>query len=254
MNNQVKILGVPVSRLNKKQIIERIKAYLQDGQQHQLATVNPEFLLEAQQNEGFFNILNQTNLNIPDGIGLKFASWLHGSNIIRYAGSDLMQDILVMAEIQNMKVVVINWDQGLSSNSEIYQVAKRLFPNLELRVISTERDAIPSLELENYSPDILFCALGSPWQEEFVSQAIKSIQSIKVGIGIGGSFDFLTGKIKRAPQLMRALGLEWLWRLFQKPKANGKKVYKRYRRIYNAFIIFSLKAFLERLGFKQRNF
>lgn len=255
MDYQVNILGIPVSRFNRQQVLDLVADYLRSSQPHQLATVNPEFILEAQCNERFFNLLHQTALNIPDGIGLKFAAWLHGRQIVRYAGSDLMQDIMVMAEIQSLKVAVVNWGQGLSSNDEIYKIAKQLYPELQLHVFTAERREEKIMpELENFAPNILFCSLGSPWQEEFVHSASKALPSLKLGMGIGGSFDFLTGKTKRAPHLMRILGLEWLWRLFQKPQAGNKQLYRRYRRIYNAFVVFSWKAFWDRLGIRRRNF
>lgn len=85
-------------------------------------------------------------------------------------------------------------------------------------------------DLAKFKPDILFCTLGAPYQEKFIYHNLKNLPSVKVVIGVGGAFDFLTGKIKRAPKIMRWMCLEWLWRLKKQPR--------RARRIYQAVIVF----------------
>ncbi|MBU4455056.1 WecB/TagA/CpsF family glycosyltransferase, partial [Patescibacteria group bacterium] len=87
--------------------------------------------------------------------------------------------------------------------------------------------------LQQFQPDVLFCALGAPWQEKFIYHNLPDLPSVKIAMGVGGAFDFLTGKIKRAPKLMRLIGMEWLWRLFMQPW--------RAKRIYNAVIVFPAK-------------
>ena len=78
-------------------------------------------------------------------------------------------------------------------------------------------------------------ALGAPWQEKFIYHNLPKLPSVKLAIGVGGAFDFLTGKIQRAPKLLRILGLEWLWRLLKQPW--------RVKRIYNAVIVFPWEFF-----------
>jgi len=77
------ILGVNVSTLKKKEILDKIKLFLADGKQHHITTPNPEIILEAQKDEELFYILNQADLSIPDGIGLKFAAWAMGGDLER---------------------------------------------------------------------------------------------------------------------------------------------------------------------------
>jgi len=252
---QVKILGIKVSQSNRGEVLDQIREYLSGHGAHQISTVNPEFILVAQKDERLFNILNQVDLAIPDGIGLKFAAWLHGRNVVRYAGSDLMQEILSMAESGSHRVGIINWTKGLSENYEIEKVLSTHYPKLNFRIIALERgdEQLPE-ELLNFSPHILFCALGSPWQEFLLNKVKQELSDLKLGMGIGGAFDFLTGKTRRAPRIVRSFGFEWVWRLFYKPMVKNKPVYGRARRIYNAFIIFSWKAFLDRLGLIKRNF
>ncbi|MDP3043726.1 MAG: WecB/TagA/CpsF family glycosyltransferase [bacterium] len=245
--NTINILGVNISTLNKQQILEKLNQFLTDGKQHQIVTPNPEILLQADHDEEFFYILNKADLAIPDGIGLKFAGWLAGKNIRRITGADLIGDILKIAEQKKLKVAVVNWKGGLSKKEDIEKVLEKKYPDLRFLVEDIEREignCLPrcaargqgKLEIGNladFQPDILFATLGAPWQEKFIYHNLSQLPSVKIGIGVGGAFDFLTGRIKRAPKLMRLIGLEWLWRLFMQPW--------RRKRIYNAVIVFPAK-------------
>lgn len=240
--NKINILGVNISTLNKQQILEKLNRFLTDGLQHRIVTPNPEFLLEARNNEEFFYILNKADLAVPDGIGLKFAGWLMGKNIHRVTGADLVDVILKELRIKNyeLRIGIINWKDGLSKKEDIEKVLQK-FKIKRFFVEDIEREIgnwkLPARRiggeignLINYQPDILFCTLGAPWQEKFIYRNLPKLPSVKLAIGVGGAFDFLTGKIKRAPKIMRAIGLEWLWRLFMQPW--------RWKRIYNAVIVF----------------
>ncbi|MBI4812610.1 WecB/TagA/CpsF family glycosyltransferase [Candidatus Falkowbacteria bacterium] len=266
--NKLNILGINISTLNKKEVLEKIEEFLltpseaegADGKRHQIVTPNPEFLLAAQHDEEFFYILNNADLAVPDGIGLKFASWCLGENLKRISGADLVKDILHLAEEGGLKVAIANWDGGLSTAEDIKKTLKEKYPKLQVVVEDIERNAnqfvIPAAEpgsrtvgamtndeysgfrvkpgmTGEYAPDILFSTLGAPWQDKFIFHALKQMPSVKLGMGVGGSFDFLTGKIKRAPLFLRFLGLEWLWRLAKQPW--------RRRRIYNAVVVFPAK-------------
>ncbi|MBU4375708.1 WecB/TagA/CpsF family glycosyltransferase [Patescibacteria group bacterium] len=237
--NKINILGVNISTLNKKEAIKKIEQFLFSGKdgQYQIVTPNPEFLLQAQKDEEFFHILNTADLAAPDGIGLKFAGWLMGKNITRIAGADLVKDILNIAQEKNLKVMVINWNEGLSDADDIKNTVKNKYPNLFLQVRDIEREnAMADLErIKAFAPDILMSSLGAPWQEKFIYHNLPNLPSVKLGIGAGGAFDFLTGRIKRAPKLFRVLGLEWLWRLLKQPW--------RIKRIYNAVMVFPFEFF-----------
>lgn len=235
----INILGVNISTLKKKEILEKIEEFFYDGRQRQIVTPNPEFLLEARKDEEFFYILNSADLAVPDGIGLKFAAWLMGKNLFRTAGADLVKDILEIARKENKKVAILNWDKGLSGADDIKKAISKNYSSLKFIVDNISREGINSVEtlrlkvgasLQEFNPDILFCALGAPWQEKLIFHNLKKWTSVKIAMGVGGSFDYLTGKAARAPLIMRLLGLEWLWRLIRQPK--------RWKRIYNAVIVF----------------
>lgn len=254
----INILGIKLNVFTKKQALIEIEKLLDSEGQHYLVTPNPEIILTAiEHDEEFFYILNKADLSLPDGVGLKIAAWFMGVNLSRITGSDLIKDILELAEKQERKVAILNWQGGLSSAQDIKQTLTNKYPELQAIVVDIDKQTIISgqklLLVKQFQPEIIFCTLGAPLQEKFIFHNLKNLPSVKIGIGIGGAFDFLTNKIKRAPKIFRAIGLEWLWRLamlllkyvFQK-KRTEYFMLRRIERIYNAVIVFPIKFFIWR--------
>jgi len=90
-------------------------------------------------------------------------------------------------------------------------------------------------------PDCIFVALGAPRQEEWIRDNISKYPTVKIAMGVGGSFDFISGRVRRAPIIFRNIGIEWLWRLAVQPW--------RARRIFNAVIFFPLTVLREKAKF-----
>ena len=287
------ILGVKIDNFSKDEIVRKANDFLNEDKFHQIATVNPEFILEARGNEEFRNILNQCDLNVADGVGIWFAFLRFGKYLkARMAGADLMEEILKIASINNYKIFLAASDRGLSSYEDTREAILKKYPNLTIsganidchsersaswrRVEeSNKKELDPSASLRSAQDDIekisacdiIFCNFGAPYQEKFIyslkngengsphhlypksnnnvlhnnslNDSSFSLQNqrcrgkIRLAMGVGGSFDYLTGKLTRAPLILRQIGLEWLWRLIQQPK--------RIKRIWNAVIIFPIK-------------
>ncbi|MFA4833617.1 MAG: WecB/TagA/CpsF family glycosyltransferase [Patescibacteria group bacterium] len=224
----INILGINISTLGEEEVLEKMGQFLEDGKQHYIVTPNPEIILEAHRDEELFYILNKADLAIPDGAGLKFAAWAMGKNLRRVTGADLISDLRF--KNLDLRIAVANWKDGLSKKEDIEKVLREAGVK-DFFVKDVSREVGQNLDdLVKFKPDILFCTLGAPYQEKFIYHNLKSLPTVKVAIGVGGAFDFLTGKIKRAPKIMRWLCLEWLWRLAKQPH--------RAKRIYQAVIVF----------------
>lgn len=290
------ILGVRVDNLSKKEILEKISCFLNEEGTSQIATVNPEFILRAQKDEEFRNILNNCDLNVADGIGIKFAFWwLRNKLRCRMTGIDLMQEILKIANDRKLKIFLATKSRGLSTWEETRDAILKIYPNLEINGIDIDcyfwlsakggsaSKGDQESELSNFEgvdsrfrgndikADIIFANFGAPFQEKFLNsqksgspqhlclENEKNIENnnknanliennslqnqrcrgkIKLAVGVGGSFDYLTGKAKRAPKWMQFFGVEWLWRLLLQPK--------RFKRIWNAVIVFPIKLLLSK--------
>lgn len=232
------ILGVTISELKSPEIINKIEEFLRDDHQHYIVTPNPEIILASHKDEEFFYILNQADLAPADGFGLKIAAWLGGKNLPRISGADLSPKIIKIAETKNYKVAVVNWSGGLSNKTEITQVLEKKYPNLKFLVIDTDKknylNESELNDLNDFQPIVLFTTLGAPYQEKMIWHNLKKIPSLRLALGVGGTFDFLTNKASRAPKIFRSTGMEWLWRLIKNPK--------RIKRIWRATFVFTAKA------------
>jgi len=243
------ILGIKLSSGNEKSTLEKVKIFLKGKRLFYVVTPNPEIILAALKDEELKRILNQADLSLADGFGLKIAGLIKGQKITRITGADLSLKILNIAQTENTKILIINWIKGLSSALEITTILKAKYPNLNCLVLDLERKInLDDKEIEtinNFAPKIIFSALGSPYQEKIIFNNLNSWPSARFAIGVGGSFDFLTGKAKRAPKTIRSMGLEWLWRLIQQPQ--------RIKRIYNATIVFPFKVIIATIKGENKN-
>lgn len=241
-NKYMNILGIEVSELTSQEVWQKIESFLEDGQPHYIVTPNPEIILASHQDEEFFYILNQADLAPADGFGLKLAALSRGKKLHRVSGSDLSPKILELAQQKKLKVAIINFKDGLSKKNEIENALTKKFPQLKFIILDTDRKSDLEADelniIKSFSPNILFTALGAPYQEKIIWHNFKKIPGLNLALGVGGSFDFITGKIKRAPKIMRQLGLEWLFRLIKQPW--------RLKRIVKATLIFSTKVFFWR--------
>ncbi|HBP01434.1 MAG: Glycosyl transferase, WecB/TagA/CpsF family [Candidatus Moranbacteria bacterium GW2011_GWE1_49_15] len=239
------ILGVRVDNLSREDILAKIESFFDEPKFHQVATINPEFILKAQEDAGFRNILNYGDLNVADGIGLKYAFVRYGSWLkARLAGADLMQEALKMAEGRGLGVFLAINKDGLSNFEEIRDALLKIYPKLSIE--GEDFDPLDlAYKLKTESCKLLLCNFGAPLQEKFINSQKNDI--IRVAMGVGGSFDFLTGKVGRAPIWMRNVGLEWLWRAIVQPMDKAKRL----RRIFKAVIIFPLKVIFDRSYGKQ---
>jgi N-acetylglucosaminyldiphosphoundecaprenol N-acetyl-beta-D-mannosaminyltransferase len=233
----IKILGIKIDNIDKKVAKEKIANCFNNDHPSFITTPNPEIILEAQKNEEFFYILNKADISLADGFGLKIAAKLMGKKIERYTGADLSTDLLDLAQKENKKVLILNWTNSLSTKDDIKNAIKLNYPNLKFLILDSDRKNTENLDWEkinNFQAEVLLLNLGAYYQERFIYLNKHKFKNLKIAVGIGGSLDFLSGKIKRAPKTVRTLGIEWLWRLYQEPR-------KRCKRIFQAVFVFTFK-------------
>lgn len=224
----MQILGVPIDNLSRSVILAKAKEWLASESFHRIATVNPEFLLLATENPRFKQSLLAADLRLADGVGLHLPFWLAGEKLVgHYPGADLLHDLVKLAEAKGCGVALALHEHGLSTPEEIKSVLLQRYPRLQLDFFSdtTIQDSRFKILLSNY---------GAPLQEIYLESIRQNQGSIRLAMGVGGAFDYLTGAMPRAPKMFQQFGLEWLWRLFQQPR--------RFRRIWNAVVVFPVKV------------
>lgn len=239
------ILGIKLSDLNYQKLLAEIKIGLNKGEKKYIVTPNPEIILKSLSDSELKDIINQADFSLADGVGLKIAGWLKGKKITRVTGADLSFKLLSLAHKNNYKIAIVIWEKGLSDIAEVNKSLEKKYPRLKFLTIAHPRQNFLTneaiLKINSFSPDILFVSLGFPEQEKIISKSSFSLPSVKLALGVGGTFDFLTGKNKRAPKILRYIGLEWLWRLIIQPN--------RIKRIWRATFVFMFKV----LTYREKN-
>lgn len=241
--NIIEILGIKLSTLPYKESLKLIIDNINENKKIFVSTPNPEIIMEAQKNEKLKKILNEsTNLNTADGIGLLYASkYLKLRKKIneyipeRVSGSDLMYSICKDERIKNKKIFLLGASEEVSKKTKETLENKIAGINICGRYSgkSDESDDLKSIKMINDSgANIVFVAFGAPKQEFWIERNKSFLPNVNLLIGIGGSFDFISGAKKRAPKIMQKMGLEWLFRLYIEPK--------RIKRILTATIYFPL--------------
>jgi N-acetylglucosaminyldiphosphoundecaprenol N-acetyl-beta-D-mannosaminyltransferase len=229
------ILGVKVHALTRAQTLALIEGFITSGQPHQLCTVNPEFVVAAQSDETFCQIINQAALALPDGIGLLKAAHFLGTTPLpeRVPGSDLVVHLAEMSHQKGYRLFFLGAQEGVAEQAAAKLKAR--YPRLNVvgcyagSPAPEENEAVVGQILPT-RPDILLVAYGAPRQDKWIARNLERLQ-IPVCMGVGGSFDFIAGTTKRAPVWMQQLNLEWFHRLLTQPW--------RWRRIWNAVPRFS---------------
>ncbi|HPT66190.1 MAG TPA: WecB/TagA/CpsF family glycosyltransferase [Candidatus Woesebacteria bacterium] len=198
-----------------------------------IATVNPEFVMEALKNDQFRQILSQTDLNVVDGVGLLWArevkngkSWFRaGMEIIKgkhreglVSGSDLIPELCKLAIKKNYKVFFLGGFNDRAERTAKY--FKLQMPGLKCQFSEGEpniKNEEVLKKINEFKPDILFVAYGMKKQEEWIKNN-RNKADFGVAIGVGRSFDYYSGDLKRAPKMVRKMGMEWLYSLVKEPK------------------------------------
>ena len=216
------ILGIKIDDVDIDQATKIVEGWLSKPGKHYIVTPNPEFIMMAQNDQGFKKILNDADLSIPDGIGLN----LFGGIKNRITGVDLMEKLIALSSEKAYTVGFLGGEKGVAKR--LVERLKKQYPNLTVRYaiegpvipakagIYTNKDLwIPDLVRDD-KVDILFVAFGQGKQEKWIASNLEKIP-VKVAMGVGGTFDYLSGEVMRAPKLIRDLGLEWLFRLIREP-------------------------------------
>ncbi|HUD09643.1 MAG TPA: WecB/TagA/CpsF family glycosyltransferase [Patescibacteria group bacterium] len=206
------MLGVGLTNVTEQEVLEFIVTGLEkQKEKYYIVTPNPELLVIADKNSGYKTILNRAKLALPDGIGVMIAARLIGKPLkARIHGVDLMENLC--REVSNRPITVGFLGAGPGVAEQAAECLKKRYPRLKVGLVASEW----SEALKDKKIDILFVAFGSPKQEIWIADNLKALPA-KIIVGVGGAFDFISGKVPRAPKVFRSLGLEWLFRLSIQP-------------------------------------
>ncbi len=215
------MLGVPVDCVDMGQALAVVDAIVARERPAAIVAVNPEKVMKARQDEGLRRFLWSAALLIPDGIGVVLAvRLLSKRRIERVPGAELMPAICARAAERGYTVFLFGAAEDV--NLRAAGILAATYPGL--RIVGRHHGyvtdaAMPGLidTINTCRPDILFVALGSPRQELWLDRYLPQL-TVKACQGVGGTFDVIAGRVKRAPRFFRHAHLEWLYRLLREPR------------------------------------
>ncbi|MGG1664617.1 WecB/TagA/CpsF family glycosyltransferase [Brevibacillus sp. NRS-1366] len=220
MSKQVAtILGVPFSTRGFRETVAYMVERIESGQKTHVVTANPEIVMMAREHQGFRSIVEQAYV-VPDGIGIVYAAkWTNQPIHERVTGVELVEALMAEAGKHEWRVYL------LGAKPEVIRLAAdklaARYPKARLvgyhdGFFKEDEDEQIVQEIAEARPHLLFVALGAPRQEHWMARHRERLNA-SLMMGVGGSFDVIAGKVKRAPEFWQKLHLEWFYRLASEP-------------------------------------
>lgn len=233
-------LGFKIVITPKHELLKIFTSQVESGKKMKIVfTPNSEQLVLSKSHSSFAKVLGKSDYLIPDGIGIVVGSQVlstFGKSepiLERIAGVDVVADLL--AKLKDKKILIIGGRnyEGLEYNNwkivkanEKNKSTKKKVKNLywheaflnAVQPTNQEKKALLNY-IDKLKPDVVFVALGAPYQEKWIIENKEALQSsgVRLAMVVGGAFDMLLGKVERAPKWMQRVGLEWLFRLYKEP-------------------------------------
>ncbi len=248
------VLGIPIDSLTPQKLYETLLNWLTTDSPHIINTPNAEMIVASQYDIALAKRLNQADLCLPDSASLHYAiAALTGDRLEnRHTGIDTLRVLAELCENTSQRLVLFG-GENQSSEKAVAELL-RAFPQLD--IVAFEGEMMKYLQgtvavsesiihqLQTLKPVVLAVALGHGKQEAFLELIKSHLPTLKIGIGVGGAFELISGELPRAPKWMRRFGFEWLWRLYLQPK--------RLPRIARAVIVFPSLILYD--AFQKRRF
>ncbi len=237
------ILNYSVDLLTKNEGLDFVAKKIIQNEGAQIVTINPEMMELGEKNPEFKETIQNADLIVPDGVGVKIALKLQGIKQEQIAGIEFARELINICAENNYPIAFIGAKEEVLSKA--VENIKEQTPNLNIvfqqNGYFTNEDKIIEA-LINTNPKVILVALGAPKQELFINKTKLKKNDI-IAIGVGGSFDVWAGYVQRAPICWQKLGLEWLYRTIKQPQ--------RFKRIFPTLPMFLFKVIIEIMQTKR---
>ncbi len=254
--NRVNICNVKIDNIRMADVLSKAESFFTDGKPHYIVTPNVDHIIKLQEDVEFQKIYKTADLTIADGMPLLWAANFLGTPLKeKISGSDLFPELCLWCAQKGYKVFFLGGPPGAAKKAA--EVLQYEIPALKIAGCYSPPFGFHKKADQNHKtietvkaakPDVLFVGLGAPKQEKWIAEHLE-VLNIPLAIGIGVSFEFKAGFVKRAPIWMQNIGFEWLWRLLMEPK----KLWKRYLIDDMKFITFVLQQkYRKRSSFPEK--
>lgn len=227
MHERIQILGVPFDNVTLKEAIRVTENLIQESNKscQMLCAPNTEFIMRAQKDEELFQILKESRFSTPDSAGVLLGAKLQKKKFKeKISGQPFVRELVRLSQEKGYTIYFLGSEPGIAEQARLNLL--KIYPGA--KIVGTqhgyfnkkqEPDVIA--EINSLKPNILVVTLGMPRQEKWIYRH-KNELKVDVAIGEGGTFDYEAGKLKRAPDWVQKIGMEWLWRLFLEPSRIGR--------------------------------
>lgn len=247
MSGRIEFMGCHIDNLSMEETLQKVEYFVRSGLPHQHVVVNVDKVVKASRDPDLRRIINECALINVDGMPIVWASRLLGRALKeRVAGVDLFEALMVRAAEKGWRVYFLG-----AREEVVCSVRARYEQTLPgLRVAGCrngywkpEEEAGVAQAIAETRPDLLFVAISSPKKEQFLGR-YQAEMKVPFAMGVGGTFDVVTGRVRRAPKWMQRSGLEWFYRFLQEPR----RMFRRYFIDDMAFFWLLLKEFFRKPG------
>lgn len=222
---KVDVLGMAFDKDTMSGFVTRIQQAFRQGRGQFVVTANPEIVMYARSHPEFARLVaERADLVTADGIGVVKGAAMLGTPLPeRVTGYDLMHELLAWASEEHLRVALVGAKQAV--NDAAVAAVQAQYPGVTIAMARdgyfdlTDKSVVDAVAAAQ--PDLVFAALGFPKQEMFLDQLQAQLPKA-VMMGVGGSFDVLSGTVKRAPKWMQRIHLEWFYRLVKEPSRIGR--------------------------------
>ncbi len=223
MRNTISILGVQIDAVTREEAGKITENLIKQSNKSckMIFAPNVEFIMYAQKDKEFFDILKQSSLSTPDSIGVIIGAKLQGKTFPeRIPGQSYFRKVIELSNEKGYSIYLLGGEPGIAEKTK--ENLEKIFPNVNIIGYhhgyfdeNEEKEVIS--EINELKPNVLFVALGAPKQEKWIYKHRNELK-VDVATGQGGTYDYEAGKIKRAPVWIQKMGMEWFWRLCREPK------------------------------------
>ena len=233
--DRLSIMGVRINNISMNEVLKIVEQKIENDEKYIIYTPNTEIIMMCQKDEEFLNLMNKSDINVPDGVGLVYAAKIKKLPLKeKVAGYDLSINLLKMADEKNLKLYVVGGKPGVAEAAmknvqnkypgiKIMGAQHGYFKGAHLGEFGHEEELSLIEDINRHKPHILFVGFGAKKQEQWIEYN-KGLINANVIIGNGGTLDGLAGIVKRAPDIFINLGLEWLYRLIKEPKRITRQI------------------------------
>jgi N-acetylglucosaminyldiphosphoundecaprenol N-acetyl-beta-D-mannosaminyltransferase len=221
------ILGIPINNCTMTEALETISEWSHEEGHHQVCFVNADCANIAYLDRAYLQVLRGADLCLADGIGLKLAGKILGQEVKQNVnGTDLFPKLCEVLSGKPVGLFLLGARDGVAQG--VADWVRTHFPQVRVcgwqhGYFSSEEEAAVVQRIRDSGAHILLVAFGAPKQDMWIEKHLKDTGA-RVAMGVGGLFDFYSGRISRAPEWIREIGMEWVYRLIQEPG----RLWKRY--------------------------